>query len=217
MPQAGPARPRVSNVRNGEGEGGSRAPRLRQPGGGMDEELTRWWQTCRGPVQLFFRRRGLSEHDAADLTQDVALEVCRTKAEFVDAEHFSRWCFTVARNRLYNSVRKLARGKEVESDVGQGAAASAEEEALGVIACQTAEMAVRALGPVAREALFAPRASFSDRQAQLMMASRRRVARRNLSSLRWFLEHQDGEPVSLTPSAARTKRPLAGLDHQPLT
>src|SRR5262245_11760445 len=61
-------------------------------------------------VYHFFRKHGLQDADAADLTQDVLTSVARNAARFhYDAQkgRFRGWLFTIVRNRLRNYFTRM--------------------------------------------------------------------------------------------------------------
>jgi RNA polymerase sigma-70 factor (ECF subfamily) len=55
-----------------------------------------------GRVALFFRRRGLADADAEELTQAVMLAVYKHVAELREPSQFEGWLFRIAQNTLRN-------------------------------------------------------------------------------------------------------------------
>lgn len=65
-----------------------------------------------GPLVFHWcRQQGLSEHDAADVMQDVFVSVARSVASYEDraGSTFRGWLWTVTRNQIVSFLRKRAR------------------------------------------------------------------------------------------------------------
>lgn len=57
-------------------------------------------------VYRFFRRRGMSQEDCRDLTQDVFVSVYKGLKGLRDQTHFHSWLFQIARNILKNELER---------------------------------------------------------------------------------------------------------------
>lgn len=77
-----------------------------------DPEAWRRFTRLYGPLVFHWcRQQGLSEHDAADVMQDVFVSVARAVAGYEDraGSRFRGWLWTITRNQVVTFVRKRAR------------------------------------------------------------------------------------------------------------
>ena len=77
-----------------------------------DPEAWRRFTRLYGPLVFHWcRQQGLSEHDAADVMQDVFVSVARAVAGYEDRAggRFRGWLWTITRNQIVTFVRKRAR------------------------------------------------------------------------------------------------------------
>lgn len=89
----------------------------------VDRDPEAWRRITRlyGPLVFHWcRQQGLSEHDAADVMQDVFVSVARSVASYEDraGSSFRGWLWTITRNQIVSFLRKRTR---------QGAAAGGTE------------------------------------------------------------------------------------------
>jgi RNA polymerase sigma-70 factor (ECF subfamily) len=78
--------------------------------GGEDGELLAY-QKIQSRVQRYFKKKGASEEDARDLTQDTFLRVFRSEAKLGSRTELEAWIFGIARNVWLNMLRDQAAGK----------------------------------------------------------------------------------------------------------
>jgi RNA polymerase sigma-70 factor (ECF subfamily) len=72
-------------------------------------------------VYAFGRKHGLQDADAADLTQEVFRAVARAVGQFqydTDRGGFRRWLFTIARNKLRDTIARCKRNPAGSGDTG---------------------------------------------------------------------------------------------------
>ena len=77
-----------------------------------DPEAWRRFTRLYGPLVFHWcRQQGLSEHDAADVMQDVFVSVARSVASYEDRDgsSFRGWLWTVTRNQIVSFLRKRTR------------------------------------------------------------------------------------------------------------
>jgi RNA polymerase sigma-70 factor (ECF subfamily) len=74
-------------------------------------------------VYRFFRRKGFSDDDSRELTQDVFFSVFTKLKELREPERFQDWLFTIARNqRVLELERRYAKKRSAEFDAAAGEA-----------------------------------------------------------------------------------------------
>lgn len=77
-----------------------------------DPEAWRRFTRLYGPLVFHWcRQQGLSEHDSADVMQDVFVSVARAVAAYEDraGSRFRGWLWTITRNQIVTFIRKRAR------------------------------------------------------------------------------------------------------------
>ena len=77
-----------------------------------DPEAWRRFTRLYGPLVFHWcRQQGLSEHDSADVMQDVFVSVARAVAAYEDraGSRFRGWLWTITRNQIVTFVRKRTR------------------------------------------------------------------------------------------------------------
>lgn len=77
-----------------------------------DPEAWRRFTRLYGPLVFHWcRQQGLSEHDSADVMQDVFVSVARAVAAYEDRAgcRFRGWLWTITRNQIVTFIRKRAR------------------------------------------------------------------------------------------------------------
>jgi RNA polymerase sigma-70 factor, ECF subfamily len=77
-----------------------------------DPQSWRRFTRLYGPLVFHWcRQQGLSEHDAADVMQDVFVSVARAVAAYEDraGSSFRGWLWTITRNQIVTFIRKRAR------------------------------------------------------------------------------------------------------------
>ena len=80
-------------------------------------------------LQSYFRKQGLSDSDANDLTQDVFLKLLRNiKSYDRTRTRFRTWLFTVARHALIDRARRQSARKRAMEDWVKHALATADDE-----------------------------------------------------------------------------------------
>ncbi|NQV27654.1 MAG: sigma-70 family RNA polymerase sigma factor [Rhodopirellula sp.] len=80
-----------------------------------DPEAWRRFTRLYGPLVFHWcRQQGLSEHDAADVMQDIFVSVARAVGAYEDrtGSSFRGWLWTITRNQLVTFVRKRTRQGE---------------------------------------------------------------------------------------------------------
>ena len=83
-----------------------------------------------------FHKKGLSESDCEDLTQEVFVSVYRNMATLRAPEQLEAWLFTVARNAFYNHLerqkaqKRSAQMVDLEDEGGRERAVSQSQSAL---------------------------------------------------------------------------------------
>lgn len=66
--------------------------------------------TLKEPLLRYFRNRLFgSRSDAEDLTQETLLAIHSHRAKFDPAQSLNNWCYTLARNKLIDHIRRLRR------------------------------------------------------------------------------------------------------------
>lgn len=116
-----------------------------------------------GPAVFgYFRRRGLQDADAADLTQDVFRAVTQAMARFEyqpGRGRFRAWLFTVV-SREFVRFRAAQKRLPVAADLGDVPAAEADADALWEESVR-AQLFERALGVVAQQVSAQTLAAFT--------------------------------------------------------
>ena len=82
--------------------------------GAFDAIFTRYG----GMLLAYLERQLFRRDEAADLLQDVFLQVHRARADYDPSRPFRPWIYTVARNLLRDHFRRVGRKREV--NVGEG-------------------------------------------------------------------------------------------------
>lgn len=72
---------------------------------------------CR-PVSYFFARRGFSQDECLDLTQETFLGVCRGIERFRTGTNVEKWLYTIAINVWRNEIRRRSTAKRDAKEVG---------------------------------------------------------------------------------------------------
>jgi len=60
-------------------------------------------------IERFARRLGLNPHEAEEVAQDTLADVLKALPAFTPGKRFESWLFTIARRRIADSWRRLAR------------------------------------------------------------------------------------------------------------
>lgn len=76
------------------------------------------------PIHRFVRSRCGNDHDAADLSQEVFLEVCLKIANFDPAYPFTAWLYTIARRKSVDRFRRSKSTEEFHADLHSGTESS---------------------------------------------------------------------------------------------
>lgn len=90
---------------------------------------------------------------AADITQDVWMQIFRALPGYRGESQFSTWAHRIAVNRTLNALRKVRRLARVELDIDEGANAiadDAEDTSERTFIAESIDQAVRRLAPGAR-------------------------------------------------------------------
>ncbi len=72
----------------------------------QDRRISEAFQTERGRLRNFIRRRVADEADVEDILQDVFYRLVEANRLLVPIEHITGWLFEVARNRITDLFRK---------------------------------------------------------------------------------------------------------------
>jgi RNA polymerase sigma-70 factor, ECF subfamily len=88
-----------------------------QMGIDVDESSRKLYELHSRKVIGFFRRRGFSNEDSEDLTQDVFARVFNAIDTFRRESRFERWLFEIALNVYRNKLRSLGAEKRVAQEV----------------------------------------------------------------------------------------------------
>src|SRR5678816_3718673 len=96
-------------------------------------------------------RRLCGDHDvAADIAQDVWIQVFRALPGYRGDSQFGTWAHRIAVNRTLNALRKVRRLAKIEVDI-EDDSASVDQDGERTLLAQTIEEAARKLSPGARE------------------------------------------------------------------
>jgi RNA polymerase sigma-70 factor, ECF subfamily len=96
-------------------------------------------------------RRLVGDHDlAADIAQDVWIQVFRALPGYRGDSQFGTWAHRIAVNRTLNALRKVRRLAKIEVDI-EDDSASVDQDGDRTLLAQTIEEAARKLSPGARE------------------------------------------------------------------
>lgn len=88
------------------------SPSLLRQVANRDPEAWRRFTRLYGPLVFHWcRQQGLSEHDSADVMQDVFVSVARAVSSYEDraGSRFRGWLWTITRNQIVTFVRKRGR------------------------------------------------------------------------------------------------------------
>ena|SRR5437764_1359865 len=77
-----------------------------QAGIRVEENFGKLFKRFRGAVHSYFRRKGFSQEENSDLTQDVFLRVFKGIASFRRESRFERWLWEIASHVYFNEIRR---------------------------------------------------------------------------------------------------------------
>jgi RNA polymerase sigma-70 factor (ECF subfamily) len=83
----------------------------------LDDDFRGVFRRFYPPVYCFFRRRGFSEEEGRDLTQETFLRVYRSIGRFRGETDFRRWLLRIAANLWKNELRRRGAGKRDAQEV----------------------------------------------------------------------------------------------------
>jgi RNA polymerase sigma-70 factor (ECF subfamily) len=98
-----------------------------QSGNQREESFRRLYELHSARVYGFFRRKGQSQEDSKDLTQEVFFRVSKGIDAFRYESRFERWLLEIARHVLSNHVRSRKTGKRDAPEYSIDAAADVED------------------------------------------------------------------------------------------
>ncbi len=110
-----------------------------------DLDTAHLYELLADDLRRSFRRQGVSEQDAEDMTQEVFLRVHRSRSSPVASTHPVAWIRSIARNVRIDAARR-SRVRPVLAETAESeAAADAEEDRFGALANGWLRSAIRAL------------------------------------------------------------------------
>lgn len=83
---------------------------------GSSEDFYRLYELYSRPIFNFVRRLSGSANDAEDLTQDTFFKVHSELGKLREPKQFKYWLFRIARNEVYQKLRRSHRTPEVSID-----------------------------------------------------------------------------------------------------
>ena len=116
-----------------------------------DERAMRLLWTQHAPAIDAVVRRLVGDPDqAADVAQEVWIQIFRALPTFRGEAQFSTWAHRIAVNRTLNALRRLRRLERVETEIDEGTASVEDEEADRRFLAASIDEAVARLAPGAR-------------------------------------------------------------------
>ena len=103
-----------------------------QAGVRREESFRRLYELHSARVAGFFRRKGQSQEDSRDLTQEVFFRVSRGIDAFRHESRFERWLLEIARHVFSNHVRSLRTGKRDAQEYSIDEAVDGEDGGVGL-------------------------------------------------------------------------------------
>lgn len=137
-----------------------------QAGVHVERNFERLFHLFRTPVHAFFRRKGFSQEESQDLTQDVFFRVFKGIGTFRRESRFERWLWEIADNIFLNELRRRRTEKRQAIEVPIEAQPESGSESHGAW-----EIPMRDLSPeeqiLQQQGLKALRAAFQDLPDQM--------------------------------------------------
>src|SRR5262249_8996884 len=123
---------------------------IRRAINGDEAALRALWTRHAPHIDMVVRRLVGSDHDlAADIAQEVWIQIFRALPSYRGDSQFSTWAHRIAVNRTLNALRKTRRLANVETEV-QEDSASIEQDPERSFVAQSIEEATAKLSPGAR-------------------------------------------------------------------
>src|SRR6478735_3935641 len=108
----------------------------------------RWWQ--HQPSPDVFQRRNCGDPElAADISQEVWMQIFRALPSYRGDSQFGTWAHRIAVNRTLNALRKIRRIAKLEVDIEDDSAMT-EQDTDRTFVAESIEQAMRKLSPGAR-------------------------------------------------------------------
>jgi RNA polymerase sigma-70 factor (ECF subfamily) len=104
-------------------------------GRNAEESFRRVFQQYHGAVFGFFFRKGFSNEDCRDLTQEVFVAVYTSLESLRSAAAFPAWLFSIARHVFFHRLERQTKSLQIATTRGEGSAAG-KRDAAGSIASQ---------------------------------------------------------------------------------
>ena len=122
---------------------------IRRAIGGDEQALRAIWTQYAPGVDAIVRRLVGDPDQAADVAQEVWIQIFRALPSYRGDAQFGTWAHRIAVNRTLNALRKLRRARLVETEIEEDSA-SVQPEGEHRLLARTIEDAMRHLAPGAR-------------------------------------------------------------------
>lgn len=116
---------------------------------GDERAMRQLWSQHAPHIDAVVRRLVGSSEDAADIAQEVWIQIFRALPSYRGDSQFGTWAHRIAVNRTLNALRRTRRLAKLETDIEE-TTASVPHGAESSLAMQTIEGAVAKLSPGAR-------------------------------------------------------------------
>jgi RNA polymerase sigma-70 factor (ECF subfamily) len=116
---------------------------------GDERAMRQLWSQHSPHIDAVVRRLVGPSEDAADIAQEVWIQIFRALPSYRGDSQFGTWAHRIAVNRTLNALRRTRRLAKLETDIDE-TTASVAHGAESVLAMQTIEAAVSRLSPGAR-------------------------------------------------------------------